>query len=166
LPLVDDTNRGAASTISKNLALNFNSEPVPDGVAAIFAAFSQAYNGMGVDCGMVGVAYGISACTAEYAGSHGDINIGLVVGLPVAIIGFAALVWLLFFAKRKIEKKELPESAPIFVTSNGVFNHGDTELLNGEHYDASPAGDDEMGDHESFEDADLIPVHESDLKIV
>jgi hypothetical protein len=133
-------------------------------VAAIFAAFAQAYMGIGVDCTLVGVAYNINACTAEYAGSNGGINTGLVVGIPVGIIGFAALVWLLFFAKRNIEKKELPESAPIFVPSNGVFNHGDTELLNGEHYDASPATDD---DQENFEDADLIPPQEeSDLKIV
>ncbi len=164
LPLVDDADRGAATTISSNLPLSFNTEPVPDGVAAIFAAFAQAYMGIGVDCTLVGVAYNINACTAEYAGSNGGINTGLVVGIPVGIIGFAALVWLLFFAKRKIEKKELPESAPIFVPSNGVFNHGDTELLNGEHYDASPATDD---DQENFEDADLIPPQEeSDLKIV
>jgi len=55
LPKVNAANPSSASTIQKNMAFNLDQRPVADGIHAVFNAFAQAINSMGIDCNDVAV---------------------------------------------------------------------------------------------------------------
>jgi hypothetical protein len=158
LPLVDDADRDAATTLSNNLGLPGPSQS--KGVAKeIFAALAKSYSQLGVDCTIVGKAGGYDACSG--AGGDDGIDtktIGIIIG---AVLGLCLFCCCFYFmrSKKKVQEK-LPENNPTFVASDGELNHsmdllqkafsGNTRLplettaLTAGHNDASPTDDEDF----------------------
>jgi hypothetical protein len=121
LPLVDDANRDAATTISSNIGLPGPSNS-KDVAKQVFAALAKSYSRLGVDCTIVGKAGGYDACTG--AGQDDGLDtktIGIITG---AVLGVCLFCCCFYFmrSKRKVEDK-LPENNPTFVASDGELNH-------------------------------------------
>jgi hypothetical protein len=158
LPLVDDANRDAATTISNNLGL-----PGPSNyknvAKEVFAALAKSYSRLAVDCTIVGEAGGYDACTG--AGQDGGIDtktIGLIVGAVLGLCLFCCCLYFMLSKKKVVEK--LPENNPTFVTSDGELNHSmdllqkafsgnmrpptETTGLTIGHNDASPIDDEDF----------------------
>jgi hypothetical protein len=158
LPLVDDANRDAATTIINNLGLPGPSNP--KGVAKeVFAALAQSYSRLGIDCTVVGKAGGYDACTG--AGNDDGIDtktIGIIIGSVLGVCLFCCCFY--FMRSRKKVQDKLPENNPTFVASDGELNHSmdllqkafsgsasppsETTGLTIGHNDASPIDDEDF----------------------
>ena len=63
LPLVNGSNTTSATTIDGNMDFQLLSDPVPDGSAAIFNAFTFSLSGMNIDCNDIGSLDNITVCS-------------------------------------------------------------------------------------------------------
>jgi len=76
LPFVDNANETSALTLKTNMAFNRQSQPVPDGIDAVFDAVVGAISSMGVSCEAVGTYKGgpmQSVCRENHPGT--DISL-------------------------------------------------------------------------------------------
>jgi len=141
LPLVEDVSRDAATTINRNLELQFSIKPVPDGPSAVFFAFAGVYNGMNVDCVKLGQTDGLDPCSGanQGRGGMGGLMVGLIVCTVAVIVSVGG-----FLVRRRYLRKANEEHVS-FVKSNGELNHA-TDILAGKHNDADVLASDEAFD--------------------
>jgi hypothetical protein len=108
LPLVHYCNEEAAATIYKNLRVGQNGSV---NFAAVKIAFESVYECMGLVCQDVGGMYdetigtyfeGASPCDGS---SSSEKNVGLIVGLTIGGLVFAALVIVFVHNKRRFRKE-------------------------------------------------------------
>lgn len=170
LPLVDDANRDAATTISNNLGLPgpSNSKNV---AKEVYAALAKSYSRLGVDCTIVGKAGGYDACTgAGQDDGNGTKTIGIIIGAVLGVCLFCSCFYFRRSKRKKVEEK-LPENNPSFVTSDGELNHSmdllqkafsgnmrpptETTGLTIGHNDASPIDDEDF--HEATDSREYAP---------
>lgn len=119
LPLVDDANRNAATTIDNYLGF-----PAPQSTkqtaSEVFSAFAKVYPQLGVDCEIIGDSAGFDACAGVVykTGIDGRL-MWIIIGVSVGLCVAGCLV----MASRSRSLKKLPENNPKFVTSDGELNH-------------------------------------------
>jgi hypothetical protein len=171
LPLINEVNRAAATTISANL--NIGGPPLADGAAVVAYAFSSSMPGLGVDCANVGVSDQINSCTGDVKTS----NAGLIAGI---IIGCVAAFGLCFLMFRRRKSKAKSEERVEFISSKGELNHNttctdlipaeqpasrhdaETDFLKGNDADAIEDEDEDYNDFLKGNDADAIEDEDED----
>mmetsp|Transcript_4225 Transcript_4225/g.8581 ORF Transcript_4225/g.8581 Transcript_4225/m.8581 type:complete len:2196 (-) Transcript_4225:58-6645(-) len=150
LPLIAVRNRNAASTIRTNL--DFDGEPLSSGLTEVVDSFTNSLNGLGVNCGDVGVSETVDACTGQVKERSNTLLIIIIIVLTCATLGIAILA----YQKRRNNKTK---DAPVFVPNEkGEMSHSEV-IGNGSsarsdaqdimHNDADAAADDD------FEHAEL-----------
>jgi hypothetical protein len=181
LPLVDDANRDAATTIDNHLGVP-GPQSTKNTASEVFASFAKVYPRLGVDCDMVGDVGGYDACSGVvYESSGMDKKLmWIIIG---ASVGFCVCCCCVLAIRSRGGKTTLPENNPKFVASEeGELNHSmdllekafstntrprastSTEtvpLAQDMHTDASPLDDDDFEEAQALKssmgaDPDII----------
>jgi hypothetical protein len=151
LPLIADSNRDAARTISDNV--DFAGEPLKIGLRDVAVAYSIGLSGTGLDCSQIGSSDAIDGCTGSVSS---ESKLGIILGVllgSIAAIGVAILV--------RVRRRRGVQDKPSFVAPKGILNHSSEQLV-GRCRESAPerVGSETQELSEDYNDADSIDREE------
>jgi hypothetical protein len=113
LPIIADIDGRAAEIIEANFPLT--GEAMSDGLHVVSGAFFQVFEGLGVDCELLGKSDEIDFCAQTVRSKKRDrLLLSMFIILGTCTIAAVALLL-------RVRSKRIPK--PMFVESNGELNH-------------------------------------------